>query len=197
MEASKTRKRGLWALRIIAATAGALFLAIGALGAPASAETAPSPESEGVQIEAVEADSPVTVADTDEYVPEDVTTRWFCPVRDGTFGFGNCTLQDPNRGLNVAILYEHGNYNRDRDGWAIVVYNPEYEYGCTSGYGDNEGGANLINPYANEVSSVRTFNHCDVKLFNRPDKQGESSPWIHNDTALGGMNNRAESFRIS
>jgi hypothetical protein len=92
----------------------------------------------------------------------------------------------------VAELYEHAGFG----GWRIVVFNPAYSVGCSSGTGDNEGGSNLGTD-SNAVSSVKTFNRCDIKLFDGNNKSGPATGWIDQSSNLGSFNDRANSFAIS
>ena len=168
---------------LAAATAGVTSMLA---ATPAGAATAAEPQ--GIQFEAVHSATPVTVADLVNAHPESVASTVYCAVRDNTFG---CQQGTPGDGLVVARLYD-GSFS----GTEIVVFNPAYHVGCTSGTGDNEGGANL-GTYANIVSSVRTYYSCDVKLFDGDNATGTSTGWLDQSSNLGAMNNRANSFKIS
>jgi hypothetical protein len=174
--------------RLMAVASGALLLVALGATAPATARTATDQSHTDVQVEEVTSSSPVMVEDL-EAAPAAVTATYYCAVRDGTFG---CQSGTPGDGLVVTELFQHADFG----GWRIVVFNPAYSYGCTSGTGDNEGGANL-GTYANQVSAVKTYNHCDVKLFDSNNKTGASTAFIHWDNNLGSFNDRANSFRIS
>lgn len=178
--------------RLAAATSGALLLlALGA--APAMARTAVHHSPTDVQVEEVTSSSPVRVSDL-EAAPAGVTETIYCVVVDGTYG---CHWDlDPNDGLVVAELFQHA----DRGGWRVVISNPAYVVGCTSNTKrDHEGGADLGPSLENKVSSVRTYNHCDVKLYDREGWNGGSTGWIDRDDNLGTgtFNDWADSFAIS
>lgn len=79
--------------------------------------------------------------------------------------------------------------------------------GCTDGY-DNEGPLYLFQNmgaygWGNRASSVRTFNHCDIKLYDvaYPSDLSAGSTWIDEYGNLaglgGGWNNRASAVRLS
>jgi hypothetical protein len=173
--------------RLTAAASGALLLLALGAAAPAMARTAVDQSPTDVQVEEVTSSSPVMVGDL-EAAPVGVTATYYCAVRDGTFG---CKPDEPGDGLVVAELYEHADFG----GWRIVVFNAAYSVGCSSGTGDNEGGANL--GHNNAVSSVKTYNQCDVKFFDGTDKSGASTGFIDRDNHLGSFNDRASSYRIS
>ena len=163
--------------------AGAMMVA----AAPASA-AAPATEPTGIQVEAVSSATPVMVSDVAGAEPG-ITETLFCAVRDRTFG---CQQGTPGDGLVVARLYYHTDFGGSR----VVIFNPAYQIGCSEGWGDNEGGANL-GAAANLITSVETYHGCDVKLFDGNNLTGASSPWLDNSPGLGAMNNRANSFKIS
>ncbi|WP_026930802.1 hypothetical protein [Glycomyces tenuis] len=191
METTITRARAAWA-RVAVVVAGALLLIGLAPSAPVSAEAPAAEESDEIQIEAVESDRPVTFEDLGDVDMSASTTFYHCSVRDGRYG---CTGEPPEEGLVVARLYQRSDFNKYQAGWMIVITNPEYEYGCSAGYGDDEGGANLPGGFINDVSSVQTYNHCDVKLGDAA--TGDASAWIDQDRLLGALNNRADAFKIS
>lgn len=174
--------------RLTAVVSGALMVVALGAATPAVAGTADGAGAAEVQVQEVGSTAPVLVEDL-AAAPASVTATYYCAVRDGTFG---CKNDAPGDGLVVAELYQHAGFG----GWRIVIFNAAYSYGCTSGTGDNEGGANLFS-FANAVSSVKTYNHCDVKLFNSNDKTGSSSAFIDRDDNLGSFNDLANSFRIS
>ena len=174
--------------RLTAVASGALLLMALGAAAPATARTAVDHSPADVQVEEVASSSPVMVSDL-EAAPAGVTATYYCAVRDGTFG---CQPDEPGDGLVVAELYQHADFG----GWRVVVFNAAYSVGCSSGTGDNEGGANLFE-FANAVSSVKTFNRCDVKLFDANNKTGAATGFIDRDNNLGSFNDRANSFRIS
>ncbi|MEV5714698.1 hypothetical protein AB0L41_12425 [Amycolatopsis mediterranei] len=171
---------------LAAATASAAALV--ATAAPGGAATHAA-EPRGIRIEAVGSDTPVTVSDLVSAHPERVASTSYCAVRDNTFG---CQQGTPGDGLVVAILY----YNSNFTGSEIVIFNPAYQVGCTSGTGDNEGGANL-GSYANLISSVHTYHSCDIKLFDGDNATGTSTGWLDQAGSLGSMDDRANSFKIS
>ena len=51
--------------------------------------------------------------------------------------------------------------------------------------------------FQNAVSSVRTYNQCDIKLFDREGWNGGSTGWIDRSDNLGSFNDWADSFAIS
>jgi hypothetical protein len=158
-----------------AAAAASVATLLGAAG-PAGAESA------AIQVEAVTSDTPVMVSDLES---NGVTADLYCAVRDNTFG---CQSGTPGDGLVVARLYDGTNYT----GQQVVIFNPAYHVGCTSGTGDNEGGANL-GDFANKASSVHTYNSCDIKLFDGYNAGPPSTGWIDHSS----WSNRANSFKIS
>jgi len=163
--------------------AGAMMVA----AAPASA-AAPDTGTTGIQVEAVSSATPVMVSDVAD--EPGITATLYCAVLDGRFG---CQQASPGEGLVVSILY----YNEDYDPSSrVVIFNPAYQVGCTGGTGDNEGGANL-GAAENKITSVHTYNSCDVKLFDGDGATGAASPWLDNSRRLGAMNNKANSFKIS
>lgn len=187
MEGKKHPGRAIW-LRALGAAAGALALAVLTLASPANAAVDSVQAGDSVQVEAVSSDSPVRVGDL--ATPQGVTTTYYCAVRDGTYG---CQSGSPGDGLVVARLYQHANFNQNANGWMVEIFNPAYQVGCSSSTTDNEGGAPLGSALANAVSSVRTYNSCDVRLFNGSSGSG----WIDADGSLGSWDNVADSFRIS
>jgi hypothetical protein len=152
--------------------------------APASAAV----PATGIQIEAVSSATPVMVSDL-AGAEEGITATLYCAVRDNTYG---CHPDNPGEGLVVARLY----YNSPAGGSQVVIFNPAYQVGCTGGTGDNEGGANL-GTAANVISAVRTYNSCDVKLFDGNNATGTATGWLDATDSLGAMNDRANSFKIS
>ena len=161
---------------------------IAALGMTAPAATAaPDDGAAPVQVEAVTSKEPVMLSDIKVNAAKgDIA----CAVRDGRFG---CFAGTPGKdGLVVARLYRDSNYR----GPQVIIFNPEYRVGCTSRTSDNEGGSNL-GAATNRVSSVKTYNHCDVKLYNGNGQTGSSTGYIHQDNHLGGFNDRANSYQIS
>ncbi|MGH3655243.1 MAG: hypothetical protein ACRDUA_01155 [Micromonosporaceae bacterium] len=74
---------------------------------------------------------------------------------------------------------------------------------CSAGY-DNEGWRfnwPSLSSWNNKASSVKTFNRCDIKLFDNENFGGADSTWIDARADLsnvgGGWNNRASSIRLS
>ncbi|UOX92757.1 hypothetical protein MUY14_19810 [Amycolatopsis sp. FBCC-B4732] len=179
-----SRKRCIVGLAAAAASASALL----ATAAPAGAAT-PGAAPGGIQVEAVDSATPVTVSDLVSAHPESVASTLYCAVRDNTFG---CQQGTPGDGLVVSILYYDANFT----GSQVVIFNPAYQVGCTSGTSDNEGGANL-GTAANQISSARTYHSCDVKLFDGNNATGTATGWLNAPGSLGSMNDRANSFKIS
>ncbi|MFD6444954.1 hypothetical protein ACFWEJ_07625 [Promicromonospora sp. NPDC060204] len=174
--------------RLTAVVSGALMVVALGAATPAVAGTADGAGAAGVQVQEVGSAAPVLVEDL-AAAPASVTATYYCAVRDGTFG---CQSGAPGDGLVVAELFQHAEFG----GWRVVVFNPAYSYGCSSGTGDNEGGANL-GTYQNAVSAVKTYNHCDVRLFDGNAKSGAATGFIDRDNNLGSFNDRANSFAIS
>lgn len=91
--------------------------------------------------------------------------------------------------------------NMNADGPIMELWVPR---ACTAAY-DDEGRAFRIwvMPFEWErsITSVRTFNYCDVKLFDNLYNVGNASPWIDSSSHLGnvgdGWNDRARSLRLS
>lgn len=173
--------------RLAAVASGALLLLALGAAAPATARTIDHSPAD-LQVEEVTSSAPVMVSDL-EAAPAGVTATYYCAVRDGTFG---CKPDEPGDGLVVAELFQHADFG----GWRVVVFNAAYSVGCSSGTGDNEGGADLFE-FANAVSSVKTHNQCDVKFFDGNNKSGAATGFIDRDNNLGSFNDRANSFRIS
>ncbi|GAA1714636.1 hypothetical protein GCM10009809_08510 [Isoptericola hypogeus] len=165
--------------------AGLVSLGMGGTAAAAAPDDTAAP----VRVQAVQSEKPVMVEDL-EISAAAARTTYYCAVLDGTFG---CKDAKPGTGLVVARLYQHIDYG----GFQVVVYNPKYRVGCTSGTGDNEGGANLGTALSNRITSVKTYNHCDVRLYDGNTKSGAHTGFIDRDSYLGSFNDRANSFRIS
>jgi hypothetical protein len=74
-------------------------------------------------------------------------------------------------------------------------------YTCSSAYSPVEFTNTHMGTFTNKASSVRTYNSCDVKLFDNDSATGTSSTWIdalaNLDTASGGWSNRASSYQVS
>jgi hypothetical protein len=177
-------KRCAVGLAAVAAGVATLLVSAGPAGA-----AAPAAGATGIRVEAVASAAPVMVSDVAGMTPDSVTSTLYCAVRDNTFG---CQQGTPGDGLVVSILY----YNANFGGSQVVVFNPAYQVGCSSGTGDNEGGANL-GAAANQISSARTYNSCDVRLFDGDNATGTASGWLNAPATLGTMNDRANSFKIS
>ncbi|MFC5287123.1 hypothetical protein ACFPM7_08685 [Actinokineospora guangxiensis] len=165
----------------------AVVLAVGAMGLVGSQASA-EPAASTVRVERFVSATPVTVSDLARLGHLGTTATLYCAVRDNTFG---CQQGTPGDGLVVARLY----YGTGASGSQVVVFNPAYQVGCTGGTTDNEGGANL-GASANQISSVRTYNSCDVRLFDGNNLTGDASAWLDNGN-VGALNDRANSFRIS
>ena len=180
---------GFWKRCAVGLAAVAASVAtLAAVASPAGA-AAPAAGTTGVQIEAVSSATPVMVSDVAGDESVGITSTLYCAVRDNTFG---CQQGTPGDGLVVSILYYDANFSGSR----VVVFNPAYRVGCSAGTGDNEGGANL-GAAANVISSVRTYNSCDIKLFDGYAATGTASAWLDQAAGLGAMDNRANSFKIS
>ncbi|MDN3243365.1 hypothetical protein [Glycomyces tritici] len=72
---------------------------------------------------------------------------------------------------------------------------------CSSAYSPVEFTITHMGSFTNKASSVRTYNSCDVKLFDNDSATGTSSTWIdalaNLNTASGGWANRASSYQVS
>ncbi|MFE6969262.1 hypothetical protein [Isoptericola sp. NPDC057653] len=170
----------------LAAVVGGLA-AIAALGLTGPAATAaPDDGAAPVQVQKVASDRPVTVQDVAATAS---SSTLYCAVLDGTFG---CKPYSPGKGLVVARLYDGANYS----GRQVVIFNPKYKVGCTAKTTDNEGGS-VLGAMSNKVTSVRTYNHCDIKLFDGASKNGTHTGWVDRTGRLGALDNRASSFAIS
>ena len=97
-----------------------------------------------------------------------------------------------------AKFWNYKNYNPD--GGTLTILVPR---ACSPGY-DNEGPYFKfpdLGPWNNKASSVKTFNRCDVKLFDRENFGDPKSTWIDARADLsnvgGGWNNRASSVKLS
>jgi hypothetical protein len=171
--------------RLVAVVGGLAAIATLGLTAPA-ATAAPDDGAAPVQVEAVTSDTPVTV---DAVRSTAAAGTLYCAVVDGTFG---CKDYPIGKGLVVARLYDGAGFT----GRQVVIYNQKYRVGCTARTTDNEGGS-VLGAMSNRVTSVKTYNQCDVKLFDGASKNGDRTGWIDRDTKLGALNNRASSFAIS
>ena len=170
----------------LAAVVGGLA-AIAALGLTAPAATAaPDAAPAPLQVEKVTSDQPVTVQDV---AATAASGTLYCAVLDGTFG---CKPYAYGKGLVVARLWDGAGYT----GRQVVIFNPKYKVGCTAKTTDNEGGS-VLGAMSNKVTSVKTYNHCDVKLFDGASKNGAHTGWVDRSSKLGALNNRASSFAIS
>ena len=178
-------KRCAAGLAAAAISATTLLVAASPAGA-----AVPAAGTTGVQVEAVRSATPVMVSDLAGMEPAGVSATLYCAVRDNTFG---CQQGTPGDGLVVSILYHDANFG----GSQVVIFNPAYQVGCSGGTGDNEGGANLGATLSNAVSSLRTYNTCDVKLFDGNNATGASTAWRDVENNLGALDNRANSFKIS
>ncbi|WP_205326661.1 hypothetical protein [Glycomyces sp. YM15] len=97
-------------------------------------------------------------------------------------------------------LYDDANYGTAGGTFTLTV---DGGYTCSAAYTPVE--FNVTNlaaaGWSNRASSARTYNSCDVKLFDGSTTTGTSSTWIDNlanlNTAAGGWANRAGSFQVS
>jgi hypothetical protein len=97
-------------------------------------------------------------------------------------------------------LYDQTDYGTANGTFTLTV---DGTYNCTSAYTPIE--FSVVNlgsaGWSNRASSARTYNQCDVKLFDNADATGTSSTWIdalaNLNTAAGGWSNRAGSFQVS
>ncbi|MFC4561113.1 hypothetical protein ACFO4E_04500 [Nocardiopsis mangrovi] len=71
---------------------------------------------------------------------------------------------------------------------------------CTPSY-DREWEFATLGPMNNRISSLRTYNQCDIKLYNGTNFTGAESTWIDQSSNLGnigtGWSNRASSLEVS
>lgn len=97
--------------------------------------------------------------------------------------------------LTIAIFYNGTGYTGATHTWV-------QSRRCTPGY-DSEWQWDDLGDigWNNRVSSVRTYNRCDVKFYDGVDFKGASSVWIDGASNLGtigtGWNNRASSVKFS
>jgi len=72
---------------------------------------------------------------------------------------------------------------------------------CTPSYGDINGQVSNLGDWGwnNRATSLKTYNRCDVKLYNGVNFTGASSVWIDRTPNLAqigaGWNNRASSYK--
>lgn len=100
--------------------------------------------------------------------------------------------------LVIARTYDGTNYSG-----AVLAWTQSRA--CTSTYDAEWQWADLRSTAAgnmnNRISSVRTYNQCDVKLYDGLDFTGASSTWIDASANLGaiggGWSNRASSIKFS
>jgi hypothetical protein len=98
--------------------------------------------------------------------------------------------------VRLAVFYDYTGYNEA--GGTLTFEGAE----CSPTY-DIEYGLPDLGAFGwnNRISSVQTFNRCDVKFFGQVNYEGASSTWIDQAPNLGtigdGWNNRAGSVRIS
>ncbi|HEV7653037.1 MAG TPA: hypothetical protein VGP26_33190 [Actinophytocola sp.] len=97
--------------------------------------------------------------------------------------------------LTIAIFYDGTGYSGTTYTWVQAhactpSYDEEWQWDDLSGIGWN-----------NRVSSVHTYNQCDVKFFDGFNFTGASSTWIDQSSNLGtmgtGWSNRAGSVKFS
>lgn len=99
----------------------------------------------------------------------------------------------------VARLYRNTGFD---DNPPLSLYAP---HSCSESYDDEFGWPDLgnVNGYSwdNRISSVRTYNNCDVKLHDKVGYEGASSTWIDESSNLAnvgdGWNDRASSVSVS
>ncbi|GAB3142371.1 hypothetical protein GCM10027290_16720 [Micromonospora sonneratiae] len=97
--------------------------------------------------------------------------------------------------LTIAIFYAGTGYTGATHTWV-------QSRRCTPGYDAEWQWDNLAEiGWNNRLSSVRTYNRCDVKLYDGFNFKGASSVWIDGSSNLGkigsGWNNRASSVKFS
>ncbi|SDE01537.1 peptidase inhibitor family I36 protein [Actinokineospora iranica] len=95
--------------------------------------------------------------------------------------------------LTIAIFYDGTGYTGATYTWVqsracTPTYDSEWQWGNLGDLGWN-----------NRVSSVHTYNQCDVKFYDGFEFTGAASTWIDNHSDLGvlGWNNRAGSVKFS
>ncbi|MEV6796997.1 hypothetical protein AB0M91_01450 [Micromonospora rifamycinica] len=99
--------------------------------------------------------------------------------------------------LTIAIFYDSTGYST---GAGTFTWTQSRD--CTPGY-DSEWQWDDLNSigWGNRVSSVHTYNQCDVKFFNKVNFGGAASTWIDQSSNLAnigdGWNNRAGSVKFS
>lgn len=97
--------------------------------------------------------------------------------------------------LTIAIFY-------DSTGFSGATFTWTQSSACTPSYDAEWQWDDLADiGWNNRVTSVRTYNQCDVKLFDGKNFGGASSVWIDSASNLGtigdGWNNRASSVKFS
>ncbi|MEU6073919.1 hypothetical protein [Micromonospora sp. NPDC047074] len=99
--------------------------------------------------------------------------------------------------LTIAIFYDNTGYNT-----AAGTFTWTQSRQCTSTYDNEFEWVDLSSVgWNNRVSSVHTYNQCDVKFYNLANFGGASSTWIDQASNLGtigdGWSNRAGSVKFS
>jgi len=95
-------------------------------------------------------------------------------------------------------LYGDTNYGTSTGTHTLTVPG---SYTCSPAYTPVEFTITHMGTFTNKASSVRTYNSCDIKLFDNDSATGTSSTWIdalaNLDTASGGWSNRTSSYQVS
>lgn len=89
----------------------------------------------------------------------------------------------------------------DGVGYTGAVWDIYAAHGCTASTSDSEWFLQELGSWNDRISSIKTYNHCDVKLYQFTSWKGEASGWINNNSDLrsygGGWSNRASSLKFS
>jgi|tagenome__1003787_1003787.scaffolds.fasta_scaffold20521043_1 hypothetical protein len=104
----------------------------------------------------------------------------------------------PAATVKIAVFYDGANYTGNTLTWV-------QDKACSAGYDNEYQFADLRTTnggnWSNRVTSVHTYNKCDVKLYDAVDFGGSSSTWIDQAANLAtignGWSNRASSVKFS
>lgn len=114
-------------------------------------------------------------------------------IETGALSCGDQAAATAAVSYNLATLYDGTNYT----GSSLTLTGPRP---CTTTYDPEYVVRNLGTAgWSNRASSVRTWNNCDIRLFDGTGFSGAKTPWIDYWSNLGslGFDNRASSVKIS
>ena len=114
-------------------------------------------------------------------------------------GVGDRSAESAADGIKLVTIHENINY----EGKKLTFTGTNGECSATrdgSDYGvsdlrDYKRG--LFRNWNDAISSVVTYNHCDVRFFDDINYNGDYSKWIDASTNVGSWNDRASSFILS